>query len=105
MLSVFFLFITLGATSADAARIEASTIVHDLFHVGPIRSFVVQQDGELLIEEYRGGMHAGRTINIKSASKSILSLLVGIAIEQGHLDGVNQKIGGFFPDYFKAHPT
>ena len=103
-LSVFFLFITLGATSADAARIEASTIVHDLFHVEPIRSFVVQQDGELLIEEYRGGMHARRAINIKSASKSILSLLVGIAIERGHLDGVNQKIGEFFPEYFKAHP-
>ena len=103
-LAVFLLFITLGATNADTAQVKTGTIVHDLFHVGPIRSFVVQQDGELLIEEYRGSMQAGRAVNIKSASKSILSLLVGIAIERGHLDGVNQKIGEFFPDYFKAHP-
>lgn len=103
-LAVFLLFIVAGSTNADAARIKTVTIVDDLFQVGSIRSFAVQQDGELLIEEYRGRMHAGRPVNIKSASKSILSLLVGIAIEQGHLDGVNQKIGGFFPDYFKAHP-
>jgi len=33
-----------------------------------------------------------------------MSLLIGIAIEQGRLDGVKQNIGEFFPDYFKAHP-
>ena len=103
-LAVLLLFIPLGATNAHMAQIKAGTLVHDLFHAGPIRSFVVQQDGELLIEEYRRGMHARRAINIKSASKSIISLLVGIAIERGHLDGVNQKVGDFFPDYFKAHP-
>jgi CubicO group peptidase (beta-lactamase class C family) len=103
-LVVLLVFISLGAVNAEAARIKTGTIVHDLFHVGPIRSFVVQQDGKLLIEEYRRGMHARRAINIKSVSKSIMSLLVGIAIEQGHLDGVNQKIGDFFSDYFKARP-
>jgi CubicO group peptidase (beta-lactamase class C family) len=103
-LAVLLAILSLGTVNADAARIKTDTIVHDLFHVGPIRSFVVQQDGNLLIEEYRGGMHARRAINIKSASKSIISLLVGIAIEQGHLDGVNQKIGDFFSDYFKARP-
>jgi CubicO group peptidase (beta-lactamase class C family) len=103
-LAVLLAILSLGTVNADAARIKTDTIVHDLFHVGPIRSFVVQQEGNLLIEEYRGGMHARRAINIKSASKSIISLLVGIAIEQGHLDGVNQKIGDFFSDYFKARP-
>ena len=104
VLAVFLAILSPGAVSMVVERIDADTLVHEVFHIGPVGSFVVQQDGELLIEEYRKGMHAGRPDNIKSASKSILSLLVGIAIEQGHLHGVDQKIGGFFPDYFKAHP-
>ncbi len=104
VLAVFLAILSPGAVSMVVERIDADTLVHEVFHIGPVGSFVVQQNGELLIEEYRKGMHAGRPDNIKSASKSILSLLVGIAIEQGHLHGVDQKIGGFFPDYFKAHP-
>jgi len=103
-LAVFFATLSPGAVSIGLSQINAATLVHEVFHLGTIKSFVVQQDGELLIEEYRRGMHAARAINIKSASKSIMSLLVGIAIEQGHLHGVDQNIGDFFPDYFKAHP-
>lgn len=91
-------------TNADKTRTNTSILMDDLFNTAPIGSFLLQQDGELKIEEYREGMHARKTINIKSASKSILSLLIGIAIEQGHLQGVDQTIGEFFPDYFKAYP-
>ena len=103
-LAVLLATLPLGAASAEGDRINAATLVDEVFRVGPINSFLVQQAGELIIEEYRRGMHATRAPNIKSVSKSIISLLVGIAIEQGHLDGVTQNIGGFFPDYFKAHP-
>ncbi len=101
--AVLLAFLSPGAVSTVVDRMDADTLVHEVFHAGPIKSFMVQQDGELLIEEYRNDMHAGRTTNIKSASKSIMSLLVGIAIEQGHLRGVKQNIGEFFPDYFKTH--
>jgi len=104
ILAVLLAILPLGAVSMRVERISTATLVHEVFHAGPIKSFMVQQDGELLIEEYRKGMHAGRPTNIKSASKSIMSLLIGIAIEQGRLDGVKQNIGEFFPDYFKAHP-
>jgi len=87
-----------------AGSISSATLMDELFRVGPINSFALRRDGELLIEEYRRGMHAEHPTNIKSASKSILSLLVGIAIEQGHLSGVTQTIGEFFPDYFERHP-
>lgn len=104
ILAILLAFLAPGAVGTVVERIDSDTLVHEVFHLGPVRSFVVQQDGELLIEEYRKGRHAGLPGNIKSASKSILSLLVGIAIEQGHLDGVGQKIGEFFPGYFKSHP-
>lgn len=89
---------------AQAEDSSKTALVKEVFQVGPLNSFLVHKDGELLIEEYRGGMHAKRTTNTKSASKSIISLLVGIAIEQGYLVGVDQKIGEFFPNYFQAHP-
>jgi len=104
ILAVLLVILPQGAVSTRVGQISAATLVDEVFHTGPIKSLMVQQDGELLIEEYRKGMHAARTTNIKSASKSILSLLVGIAIEQGHLGGVRQNMGEFFPDYFKAHP-
>jgi len=72
--------------------------------LGPISSLLIQQDGELLEEEYFGSMNAGRTHNIKSASKSILSILVGIAIDKDYLEGVDQPIGEFFPEYFESNP-
>ena len=87
---------------ADAPDTEA--IVAAAFRTGPIKSFMLQRDGELLIDAHRAGMHADRATNVKSVAKSIVSLLVGIAIEQGKLRGVDQPIGEFFPDYFARRP-
>ena len=39
-----------------------------------------------------------RAANVKSASKSVISALVGIAIERRLLSGVDQPIAPFFPD-------
>ncbi|WP_158551391.1 serine hydrolase [Rhodohalobacter sp. SW132] len=75
-----------------------------IFDIGTIYGVMIEQDGELLFDEFRGGMDANRTTNIKSASKSVLSLLIGIAIDQQYLEGVDQQIGEFFPDYFNEHP-
>ncbi|MFZ9038722.1 MAG: serine hydrolase domain-containing protein [Gammaproteobacteria bacterium] len=89
---------------AKTDRLEAAAIVEEALRTGPIKSFMLQRDGELLIDAHRMGMRADRTTNVKSVAKSIISLLVGIAIEQGHLSGVQQSIGEFFPDYFKRRP-
>jgi CubicO group peptidase (beta-lactamase class C family) len=59
---------------------------------GPLRSVVVSLDGkEIAARGYHGGSPDAAT-NIKSASKSIISALVGIAIDKGVLEGVDQKI-------------
>ena len=60
--------------------------------LGPLRSVIVALDGQVVTERgYHGGSPDAAT-NIKSASKSIISALVGIAIEKGVLEGVDQKI-------------
>ena len=103
-IAVFSTIPAFQGACAEAERMETAAIVEEIFRTGPIKSFMLQRDGELLIEAHRMGMRADRTTNVKSVSKSIISLLVGIAIEQGYLRGVRQPIGVFFPDYFERLP-
>lgn len=65
-----------------------------------LRGVLVSQGGEIIMERYTGSAAADRATNIKSASKSVLSVLVGIAIQEGHIRGVDQPISDFFPAYF-----
>lgn len=62
-----------------------------------LRSLLVSQDGRLVFERYYNGARADRAVNVKSASKSVISALVGIAIERGLIPGVRQPIAAYFP--------
>ena len=62
-------------------------------------SLLVARHGELLHEAYYNGHGPARVANIKSASKSVISTLVGIAIEEGHLEGSDQPVAPFFPQW------
>jgi CubicO group peptidase (beta-lactamase class C family) len=62
-------------------------------------SLVVARHGELVREQHFGGPGPDRRANIKSASKSIISALVGIAIAEGHLEGLDQPIAPFFSSW------
>jgi CubicO group peptidase (beta-lactamase class C family) len=57
-----------------------------------LKTIIVARGGDVLAERgYRGHTPTGST-NIKSASKAIVSALVGIAIDKALLDGPEQKI-------------
>lgn len=88
----------------ENSALSMSEVVRPLEELGPVSSILISQHGEIIAEEYFGNMNADRGNNIKSASKSILSILVGIAIDKGYLDGPDQQIGEFFPDYFAENP-
>lgn len=70
--------------------------------IGSVRSLLVQQNGERILEQYYHGMQPGRKMNTKSASKSIISLLVGIAVEQGLINSVNDPIPKYLPEYYQS---
>jgi CubicO group peptidase (beta-lactamase class C family) len=69
-----------------------------------LRSLLVSVDGQLVEERYFHGATAARAANLKSASKSIIALLVGIALDRGVLKSLDQPIGPFFPQYLKGQP-
>lgn len=63
-----------------------------------LHSLLVSWRGELILEHYARGWSPTRLANIKSASKSIISALIGIAIERGLIKSVDEPIVRFFPD-------
>ena len=67
-----------------------------------LHSLVVSHHGTVVLERYFNGTRATRPANVKSVSKSIISALVGIAIERKHLGGVDQAIGPYFADILRA---
>ena len=63
-----------------------------------LRSLIVSQNDTIVLERYFNGARAAQPANIKSASKSVISALVGIAVSSGHIKGVDQKIVDDFPE-------
>jgi CubicO group peptidase (beta-lactamase class C family) len=62
-----------------------------------LHSLLVSWRGELIVEHYAEGRRSTRPANIKSASKSVISALVGIAIDRGLIKSVREPIARFFP--------
>jgi CubicO group peptidase (beta-lactamase class C family) len=108
-LPVVLVFCSLLLLVSEPVRAQSSQqaiaqINQKASEIPSVTSLLIQQDGELLSEHYFHGTETGNFANIKSASKSIISLLVGIAVDKGYLKGVDQPVGSFFEDYFEAHP-
>jgi CubicO group peptidase (beta-lactamase class C family) len=100
-----------SATADEAVEIQAPTRGLDSLLLGQayrraaelprLHSLLVARHGALAREEYFRGPGRDRAVNIKSASKSVLAALVGIAIAEGHLEGLDQSVAPLFPDYVR----
>ncbi len=87
------------AGAAVPGQLDFSTADTAAQRLPRLRSLLVQQRGELVLEKYYHGAQANLPANMKSASKSVISALVGIAIEQGFIESVDSTLAEFFPEY------
>ncbi len=62
-----------------------------------LHSLIVTRRGATVLEYYAKGAASNRPANVKSVSKSVVSSLIGIAIDRRILKGVNEPIVRFFP--------
>ena len=79
--------------------------IDDLLSVPTAFGVLVVRDGKLVAERYGNGSAADHANNIHSASKSVMSALVGIAIREGYIKSVDQKVADFLPAYFDDGDT
>jgi len=63
-----------------------------------VYSLLVFKNGYLIAEDYFNIGSPEQQLNIHSVTKSINSALVGIALEQGYLSSLDQKMMEFFPE-------
>ncbi len=64
-----------------------------------IAGIIVQKNGIKLYENYFGGYTANTAFHVFSVTKSIISALIGIAIDKGYIRSIDQRVLDFFPDY------
>jgi CubicO group peptidase (beta-lactamase class C family) len=84
-----------GAPAPASVRFDATLAAAR--EMPRLHSLLVNWRGTLLLEYYFNGARASRPANVKSVSKSIISALVGIAIDRGLIRGVREPIAEYFP--------
>ena len=97
---------------ADVARVEtrgldAATMASTVAaaeRLPRLHSMVIARHGQTIAEHRFRGPSLDTPVNIKSASKTILATLTGIAIERGVLTGADQKIAPVLRTDLPANP-
>ncbi len=87
---------------APLAALEAAVASDEIKQVTSVLLLV---DGTVAYEHYFNGADAQTLNDVRSASKSVTALLVGAAIGEGHLPGVQARVYDYFPEFTAKHPV
>ena len=88
----------------SAQRINPNIISQGLAQLDESRTrqaFILIRNGQIVYEEYFNGSSLTDSNNVASVSKSILSALIGIAMNQGYIISAQEPIATYLPDYFE----
>lgn len=88
------------AMAADA--VEAA--LADGAALPALRAVLVARNGVPVAERYYGDASAGQLRRVNSATKSVVSLLVGQALAQGRLSGLSQTVAQLLPEHVARAP-
>lgn len=66
---------------------------------GNICQIVAQKNSRIVYEDYRHGFAPDDTLHVMSVTKSVVSLLVGIAKDKGLIQSIDEPVLDFFPKY------
>lgn len=87
-----------GAYGFDRQRLDGA--FRRAASLPDLTSLIVARHGRIVGEAYWDGMSLDRPVNVKSASKSVLSALVGIALREGYLESLDETVASQLPEYF-----
>lgn len=72
--------------------------IHSEFDSFPLLSAVIVKNGYIIDEYYKDDYDETSSFILNSASKSITSALIGIAIDKGFIEGVDVPVSEYFPE-------
>lgn len=85
--------------------VKDTTVVYRLmeriinYEFGRLESILIIKDRKLILEEYFFGFNRTKQHRINSCTKSVASLLLGIALDRHKINDVDQSVFNFFPQY------
>ena len=93
-----------GCSTEDGTRTSPTLAeaVEEAATVDGLESLAVWRHDELVVETYLTG-DADTLRDVRSVTKSIVSLLVGSALQDGRLDSPDQPVGDLLPDVRAAY--
>jgi CubicO group peptidase (beta-lactamase class C family) len=87
--------LSVGMDSATLADLEP--VIRSQYR--NINGVVIVRKGYMVFEKYFNGCGPADAQHVASVTKSFTSALVGIAIDAGYIQSVDQKVLDFFPEY------
>ena len=86
-------------STPEAQNMNADLLaqMHDVLQDTKIHSVAVVRNGVLVDEYYQEGYDAESVFRLNSCTKSFTGTLIGIAIDQGYISGVDATLSEFFP--------
>ena len=66
---------------------------------GNTTGIVILEDGIVSYEKYFKGCTADSRVHIYSVTKSVISILFGIALDKGYIKNIEEKVLDYFPEY------
>jgi hypothetical protein len=90
---------SLGKEGIDPVKITAMMKKLINGDIPNIDSVLIVKNGRLVLEEYLNGYATNTKHDLMSVSKSVTSILIGIARDQGKIDSVDTRLYTFFPSY------
>lgn len=66
---------------------------------GNTTGIVIIKDGVVSYEKYFKGCTANSRVHVYSVTKSVISILIGIALDKGYIKNIEGKVLDYFPDY------
>lgn len=72
---------------------------------GGILSLIVYRNSDIIAESYFGLGGTDSLHRTKSVTKSVTSILIGMALDQGHIKSIDETVGDYLSDYLTPEDT
>jgi len=94
---------TVSPTEPLMARQDLRAL-HDVLEAdgNGIRAFVIFREGQEIFAHHRADVHPEDLQSVNSVTKSVVGMLVGMALREGVIRSVHQTLGEFFPEARRA---
>ncbi|MCM3595036.1 beta-lactamase family protein [Metabacillus idriensis] len=69
-----------------------------------INAVVFSQNSSVIFEYYKNRKQQDKLHKLNSCTKSIMSILIGIALDKGYLSSLDEPLYHFFPEIFEQQP-